>query len=323
MQSRYLDIGIRVHVLQFGPQGIAAPPVLLIHGMVVASNGTLPLGRALARAGLQVWVPDLPGFGRSDKPRHALDVDALADAAAATARAAGLAEPSVLGNSFGTQVAAAMAARHPDLVSRLVLLSPTVDPRLRGRWASRLPPGRIGGPPRRGLPGRLHEAVRDRVVPVPSESDSRSLGSLIRREYVAAGPARALSTVRHAMRDDIGRRMPAIGVPTLVVRAELDRFVSPDWAGAVAAMARLGSVVDIPGVDHDSQFHAPDRVVAAVGDFLGAPGEVPTPEGQERVTDTAGPPTPGLRPSTKRPKSSKVSGAGSGSRGRVDRSESR
>ncbi|HET9116836.1 MAG TPA: alpha/beta fold hydrolase, partial [Pseudonocardiaceae bacterium] len=86
--------------------------VVLVHGMVVAGNGILPLARQLVARGLTVHVPDLPGFGRSAKPRRALDVDGLADALATWIKACELTRSSILGNSFGTQIAAAVADRH-------------------------------------------------------------------------------------------------------------------------------------------------------------------------------------------------------------------
>lgn len=50
-------------------------------------------------------------------------------------RAEGLAPARLLGNSFGSQVAASAAARHRDTVARLVLLVPTIAPGIRRRLA--------------------------------------------------------------------------------------------------------------------------------------------------------------------------------------------
>lgn len=66
---------------------------------------------------------DLPGFGASPAPRHALSLDFLADVAAAYAGSLGWsAGVVVVGQSHGGAVAQTLAARRPGLVSSVVLL---------------------------------------------------------------------------------------------------------------------------------------------------------------------------------------------------------
>jgi 2-hydroxy-6-oxonona-2,4-dienedioate hydrolase len=252
------------HLLPGGPP---AGSVVLVHGMVVAGMGVLPLAQRLAARGLAVHVPDLPGFGRSAKPRHALDVDGLADALAGWIGMSGLEGAGLLGNSFGTQVAAAAAARHPGMTGPLALMSPTIDRRFRRVWTRVLPAGRPGGLPAGGLLGWVQGQAVARFLPGDDRARNASLRQLILREYAAAGPVRALSTYRHALRDDLVRRMPSVSNPVLVVRGEYDRLVSPDWA-ALVTNAAGGSSVVIPGADHDAQFHLPDSVADAVTPHL-------------------------------------------------------
>jgi alpha/beta hydrolase fold len=61
------------------------PPVVLVHGLVVASDYMLPTAERLA-VHFPVYAPDLPGFGRSAKPPRAFDIIELADALAAWIR---------------------------------------------------------------------------------------------------------------------------------------------------------------------------------------------------------------------------------------------
>lgn len=272
------EAGYRLHAVSLGVDG-PGTPIILVHGMVVAGRGTLPLARALAAAGRPVHVPDLAGFGRSDKPRRALDVEGLARSLGRWATAAGLGGAVVVGNSFGTQVAAALAAgagpttpAGTQAPAALVLVSPTIDPRFPRGWTGFLPRGRPGGPPSRGPWGAAQAAWRDALIPPepPSDppSDPPSLRRLLLTEYLAAGPARALSTYRHALRDDLAARLPGLELPMLVVRAGEDRLVSEGWARSVAAAARHGTYRALPGADHDAQFDAPAPLAGAVGRFL-------------------------------------------------------
>jgi pimeloyl-ACP methyl ester carboxylesterase len=74
---------------------------------------------------------DLPGYGDSAKPRAFLRIDGLADALVAWMDALRLESAHWIGNSFGCQILADLALRHPDRVNRLVLQGPTVDPQAR------------------------------------------------------------------------------------------------------------------------------------------------------------------------------------------------
>jgi 2-hydroxy-6-oxonona-2,4-dienedioate hydrolase len=75
-----------------------------------------------------VVVPDLPGYGLSAAPPAPPTLATLADAAIGCARASGHDRVTLVGKSFGAQVAVAAAVRHPERVERLLLVGPTVDP---------------------------------------------------------------------------------------------------------------------------------------------------------------------------------------------------
>src|SRR5690348_16308623 len=79
-----------------GPAG--ATPMVLVHGLGVSGRYLLPTAVRLAPFH-PVYVPDLPGFGRSAKPPHVFDIPEMADALAAWMRAWHLADACLLGNS--------------------------------------------------------------------------------------------------------------------------------------------------------------------------------------------------------------------------------
>lgn len=78
-----------------------------------------------------VILPDYAGSGQSDDPDGPLTVESLAGQIAAAARAAtagGDDRVDVVGFSLGAVVAAGVAALHPELVRRLVLVAGWPDP---------------------------------------------------------------------------------------------------------------------------------------------------------------------------------------------------
>ncbi len=276
----------------------SAPPLVLVHGMVVAGRSMVPLGSALAARGCRAWAPELPGFGRSGRPARPLDVDGLADSLArwlgrALAAPGPAPQPApqsgrqsgrqsarqgrpvdLVGNSFGCQVAAALAARHPHLVRRLVLLAPTIDPVQRRRGLALLgpmgkPPG--GGPPPPPSPSaRLAARAEQRIVAWSwvHQGLRPPLRSLTLAEYLGTGLVRALATFGYAIVDDIQARLPDIPAPTLVLRGDNDRVVSADWAASVARQLPRGTLAEVGGANHSAQYLAADPVADLVAPFL-------------------------------------------------------
>nr|WP_286169180.1 alpha/beta hydrolase [Actinospica acidiphila] len=91
-------------------------------------------------AGRRSLLIDLLGHGHSDRPTSfAYTLEDHADALAAALRAAQVAGAEVIAHSMGGAVAVVLAARHPELVSRLVLVDANLDPLTpeRGAYGSR------------------------------------------------------------------------------------------------------------------------------------------------------------------------------------------
>ena len=71
--------GLRMHSLtSIYPVSIDAPVIVLVHGSGLSGRYMIPTALELT-ADFRVFVPDLPGFGDSDKPQKVLDVPELAD----------------------------------------------------------------------------------------------------------------------------------------------------------------------------------------------------------------------------------------------------
>lgn len=127
----------------------------------------MPLARELAPY-FQVWIPDLPGFGKSARTPRALDVAQLAQALAAWIEVVGHRRPIVIGQSFGCQVVTALAATAPELVERVVLSGPTLDPRLRDPALGLLPWLRKSPPQGELVPARMRVYSDESEHPVRS-----------------------------------------------------------------------------------------------------------------------------------------------------------
>jgi 2-hydroxy-6-oxonona-2,4-dienedioate hydrolase len=215
-----------------------------VHGIGVSGRYLLPTAARLV-ADCRVFVPDLPGFGRSARLGQRPTVDALTTAlddwlAAAAGRA-----DVVVANSFGCQLALELAVRAPNRVERLVLVGPTVDPRARSLRA---------------------QAAR---LAVDAAREPLQLDLLQAFDYCVHVAKSGVGGFVEMVRDRPEEKLPAVAAPTLVVRGERDAIVSREWAARVASGVQGGRLVEVPGSGHAVNYAAPDALADLVRAELG------------------------------------------------------
>jgi 2-hydroxy-6-oxonona-2,4-dienedioate hydrolase len=102
----------------------SGPPVVLLHGGSGAWTHWVKNIDALA-ASHTLWIPDLPGCGESDLPPGATDADSIYETVATGIAQLANGQPlDLVGFSFGSLISAYIAARHPALIRRLILVAP-------------------------------------------------------------------------------------------------------------------------------------------------------------------------------------------------------
>lgn len=238
--------GLRVHYrVSTGPAPAEYPPVVLVHGYGMSSRYMVPLAAALAHD-FRVYAPDLPGFGRSDKPQRVLDIPELADALAAWMTALGLGPAVLIGNSLGCQVLVELALRHGERVACLVLQAPTPDPAARNARTQIL---------RQALNLRHDATAR--------------MSWIALSDFLSAGPPQLLLTLRHLLRHRVEDRLTQVRMPTLVLRGTRDPVVPRAWARRAADLLPQGRLIEVAGAAHIMNFHAPERFARVVRRYVG------------------------------------------------------
>ena len=192
----------------------------------------------------------------------------------------------LFGNSMGGAVALQLAARRPDLVRSLTLISPAlpslfatksnahlpviavpgVGERLVPKYLETDPGSRVQGTidvcyadPTRVSPQRLAESVeevrsRDHL-PYASDAFLRSLRGLL-RTYLDPGPNRPWKLAER------------VACPTLVIYGRKDPLVDPRSAHRVTRHFRDAHVVVLPDSGHVAQMEHPEFVAAAWERFI-------------------------------------------------------
>lgn len=208
------------------------PPLVVVHGLVVSGSYFEPLLDHLDVPN-PIFVPDLPGFGRSESPFLALGIEALADHLAGWMDEHGISDAVMVANSMGCQVVTALAVRRPDLVGRAILIGPTIDP---------------------AAPSLMRIALRG-ARDIPRERQTlwpTWIGDLFR-----SGLRRALLSLWLAIRDPQPERLPHMTQPALVITGERDPIVSTAWIEQMAGSLPKGKAVIVPGAPHALNFSTP------------------------------------------------------------------
>ena len=239
----YRADGCRIHARVSRGTSPNPMPVVLVHGLGVSSRYMVPAAVRLGEF-YKVYAPDLPGFGRSEKPRDILSIGQLADALAAFMHAAGLERAALIGNSMGCQIIADLAARRPERGARVVLLGPSMDPHARTAVS------------------QILRLLRD----LPRERISGILLALL--DYLQCGPRRLWRTFQYALDDPIEEKLPRVQCPTLVVRGTRDPIVPESWAEEAARLLPRGQLVHLADATHIAHYTTPDQFVGVVRAFL-------------------------------------------------------
>ncbi len=98
-------------------------PVLFIHGLGSSGYIEWRFNLETAASRHRVFAPDLPGFGRSEKPRARYGIPYFTRFIQRYLEGRRLRSVSVVGSSMGGRIALELALQHPRLVTKLVLVN--------------------------------------------------------------------------------------------------------------------------------------------------------------------------------------------------------
>jgi pimeloyl-ACP methyl ester carboxylesterase len=284
--------GVTLHVRETpGPDGT---PAVYVHGLGGSSLNWTDLAAQLATRAAGTSV-DLPGFGRT-RPPAGFDYSPDAHVDALLCFLAGRNTPvHLLGNSLGGAVAIGVAARRPELVRTLTLVSPAMpdrrpDPRRVSdiRLALALFPGPIGERARAGLAALTPRARTEATIRVcfgdpslvPEHRFAEAVEELVARGRLGWAEEAGERTAKAMVASwywgtSLWGVAARVRAPTLVVWGDRDRLVSPRLAARTVATIPRSRLLVLPTVGHVAQIEAPEtvaRAVAALWDGWEKPG---------------------------------------------------
>jgi pimeloyl-ACP methyl ester carboxylesterase len=128
--------GFRIHYYTLGPE--KGRPVVMVHGLGGRAEDWEKLAPYLRKAGYRVYLPDLPGFGQSERPTNfSYSVTDQSKIVVGFLDALGLKQVDLGGWSMGGWIVQLVAANNPERVSRLMLFD-TAGLHVKPEWDTKL-----------------------------------------------------------------------------------------------------------------------------------------------------------------------------------------
>jgi pimeloyl-ACP methyl ester carboxylesterase len=247
----------------------SGPLVVLVHGFTGSKENWLPVMRALAKTH-HVLAPDLPGWGESE--RHAgadYGPSAQVERLAAFLRAQHEQPVLLVGHSMGGQIVGLLAARHPELVSRILLMSSAGVKFTENQFGREVLAGR--NPFEVRTRAELHRYLNivftdPPLVPWPADA------AMVRRRLLDVA-------FEQTVLDSIGlgpealsleSEMGNIRAPVLLLWCRDDRVIDVSAAEVFHQGLRDSRTVLLAGCGHMPMMAQPENVVEAIAAFLPA-----------------------------------------------------
>jgi pimeloyl-ACP methyl ester carboxylesterase len=271
--------GVRLHYSDRG----SGRPVVLVHGNAVTGDDYNTSGVAERLLGTcRVVIFDRPGFGYSERPRWrpwaAFEQAELLHKALAQL---GVRQPVIVGHSWGTMVALALAIRHPADTGGLVLLGGYYFPTLR-LDALMVAPGAtpvLGDILRYTISpifGWLTMPLTKRVMFAPAPLTARfqaeySNAMALRPSQIRATCVDGAWMVPSAMR--LRPHYGELSLPVAIMAGDGDKIVSHRLAERLHATIPGSTLQIIEGAGHMVHHVATDRVVEVILAVAGSAGD--------------------------------------------------
>src|SRR5579863_3694784 len=239
-RSSFIDVGEhRIHYYTLGPSD--GPVVVLVHGLGGRSEDWERLAPHLAKAGFRVYLPDLPGYGESDKPEDfSYSVKDEATVVTGFFDALGLKQLDLGGWSMGGWIVQLVAAEHPERIRRLMLFDSAglyVKPDWDIKLFTPVSPAEL-------------EKFDALLMPNPPTVPEFLVKDILRTSHQNAWIIhRALDSMMTG-RDTTDTLLPTLKMPVLIVWGEVDRITPLSQGEKMHQLIPQSQFDVIPGCGH-------------------------------------------------------------------------
>lgn len=258
----FVDLGgHKIFYWKFGSN--KKPPLVFLHGLLDESFGFRRVIKELLIEDQNLYVFDLPGYGKSKLPyvKYLYQIDVWAELLREAFEILGLSQIYLIGHSMGGLTAQHLVLRDKSkIVKKLVLLAPG------------------------GMPHPEREKMREILFPKTEKQVVQLLNYLYGEDFPEPNyflrktlvtiwngkPNQFLqeNTLRREKEIFFGEKIRGIKIPTLIISGEKDEITPPSMMKKMKSYLPNGILVWIPQVRHALHLEKPDRVAAEIRKFL-------------------------------------------------------
>jgi len=237
----------------------AGPPVVLVHGLGGRAEEWLDLSHYLVKAGYRVYLPDLPGYGRSEKPADfSYSVRDESTVVVGFLDAVGLKQVDLGGISMGGWIVQLVAANHPERVRRLMLFD-SAGINERPQWDTRLFTPET--------PEQVSQ-LNALLYPHPSAVPGFVARDIVRLTNRNGWVIRRAVASMLLGRDSVDNLLPEFKMPVLIVWGAEDRIMPLHQGEKIHQLVSQSQMEVFPGCGHLSPMQCSSQIGPKVVEFV-------------------------------------------------------
>jgi pimeloyl-ACP methyl ester carboxylesterase len=224
--------GVKTNYLTFGE----GKSFLILHGWNSGADRWIPEAEIIAKQGFKVIVPDLPGFGESEKLQKPWRVNDYLVWLENFTKELNIQEFYLLGYSFGGAVSAKMTVKYPQRVEKLFLVASAV---IRQKTTKKTFSQKIAKIIKFFYFLPFYKFFRKAVYKfIIRKSDYVYTEGVMKETYL------------NILEDDVSYKLSFISVPTVIIWGDKDQSVPIEDAHLINSKIKNSKLVIIPGADH-------------------------------------------------------------------------
>ncbi|MBI5377207.1 MAG: alpha/beta hydrolase [Thaumarchaeota archaeon] len=260
MKEKFVQVG--TNKIRYLEGGGSDGNVLLVHGLGASADRWLRVIPQLSKK-YHVIVPDLIGFGFSDKPSVDYTPEFFSQFIFDFLKTLGITKTSMIGSSLGGQIVAECAITQSEMIEKIVLVSPSgimkqSTPTLDAYTLAALYPTQDGA-----------KTAFQMMAGVHKEIDSDTIDDFIQHMTLPNAKMAFMSTmlgVRNSI--PLSERLAKISAPTLIVWGKHDTLIPITYSKDVVSSIKNCQFVEMENSGHTPYVEEPEKFSEIVLRFL-------------------------------------------------------
>jgi pimeloyl-ACP methyl ester carboxylesterase len=207
--------------------------LLILHGWGSKSNNWLKTAEFIAKKKVKVIIPDLPGFGKSNKPPYVWNFDEYCSFVKEFADYLKLDKFCLLGHSFGGALAIKFSLKFPRKVSKLFLVSAACIRRKTFKKKALFVISKVF------KIFSFVPVIKKAFYKFVVKSDYPSTKGFMRKTYI------------NIIKEDLTPSLDRVSVPTTLIWGDRDNVTPLDQAELIKSKIKRSKLIVVAGGTHD------------------------------------------------------------------------